>query len=296
MYVDSMGMELLQLRDGRMLEYCISGEPGWDLLVFYLGSPLAVTEFPHVSSAAAARNLRVAICSRPGYGGSTRHRSRTVADVARDTAELADHLNAESFFVAGWSGGGPGALACACLLPDRVRACITLASVGPLDEAGDAWKEWYPPELQDDRRALLTKEPEELVATYEEALRPFRELTVEAMLEFQETNAADRAAIRDMPSAGESLARSFRLATAEVWGCIDDEAAWHKPWGFDLADIRLPVIIRNAIDDRNVPPEQAQWLAVHVPGARLDLVPNSGHGSVAIPFDPVVSALLDAAR
>src|SRR5438093_5893302 len=48
-----------------------------------------------------------------------------------DTAALADHLQAESLLVAGWSGGGPAALACAALLPGRVRACITLASPAP---------------------------------------------------------------------------------------------------------------------------------------------------------------------
>jgi pimeloyl-ACP methyl ester carboxylesterase len=66
------------------------------------------------------------ICSRPGYGGSTRNEGRTVADAAADTAALADHLGAERFLVAGWSGGGPTALACAALLPDRVRAIVTL--------------------------------------------------------------------------------------------------------------------------------------------------------------------------
>jgi pimeloyl-ACP methyl ester carboxylesterase len=216
-----------------MFEYCISGHPEWDLLVLFLGTPLAVTEFPHVSSAAAARELRVAICSRPGYGGFTRHRLRTVAGVARDTDKLADHLKAESFLVAGWSGGGLGALACTCLVPDRVRACITLASIAPPVEAADAWTELYPADVQDERSALLlTKAPEELVSEYEEAARPLAEMTVETMLQMPETNEADAAALRAVPAAAESLARSVRLAAAGVWGWIDDYWAWVRPWGF----------------------------------------------------------------
>jgi pimeloyl-ACP methyl ester carboxylesterase len=66
--------------------------------------------------------------------------------------------------------------------------------------------------------------------------------------------------------------------------------------GFLVADIPVPVIVRHGEDDVFVPVKQARWLAEHIPGARLDQVAKCGHGSVAIPFDPVVTALLDAAR
>lgn len=295
MYGCSVTRKQLQLRDGRLLEYVVSGNPAWDLLVLHLGTPLAAVDFPHVNAAAAARNLRTVIYSRPGYGGSTRHRLRTVADAARDTAELADHLDAECFFVAGWSGGGPVALACANLLPDRVRACITLASIAPPVEAGDAWTELYAPEVQEQRRALLTKGPEVLLPEYEEASRPFAEMTVEAMLESPMTNAADSAALRAVRAAAESMVQAFRLGAAGLWGWIDDDWAWVRPWGFLAADIRVPVIVRHGKDDLFVPVKQARWLAEHVPDAHLQELPGSGHGAVAIPFEPVVEALLDAA-
>jgi pimeloyl-ACP methyl ester carboxylesterase len=58
---------------------------------------------------------------RPGYGGSARQHGRTVADVADDAQLLADAQGWAQFAVAGNSGGGPHALACAALLPGRVR-------------------------------------------------------------------------------------------------------------------------------------------------------------------------------
>ena len=119
-----MSVERMQLPDGRVFEYSAAGDPGRELLVFCVGTPSAVVDFPYVADAAAARGLRSVICSRPGYGGSTRNEGRTVADAASDTAALADHLGAERFLVAGWSGGGSTALACAALLPDRVRAAV----------------------------------------------------------------------------------------------------------------------------------------------------------------------------
>ena len=121
----------MNLPDGRVFEYSASGDPGRELLVFCIGTPGAVVDFPYVADAAATRGLRSVICSRPGYGGSTRNEGRSVADAASDTAALADHLGAERFLVAGWSGGGSTALACAALLPDRVRAVVTLAGTAP---------------------------------------------------------------------------------------------------------------------------------------------------------------------
>ena len=118
----------MQLPDGRLFEYSAAGDPDRELLVFCVGTPSAVVEFPYVAEAAAARGLRSVICSRPGYGGSTRNEGRTVADTAADTVALADHLGADRFLVAGWSGGGTTALACAALLPNRVRAAVTMAS------------------------------------------------------------------------------------------------------------------------------------------------------------------------
>src|SRR3954463_10658676 len=66
----------MQLPDGRLFEYSAAGDPDRELLVFCVGTPSAVVEFPYVAEAAAARGLRSVICSRPGYGGSTRNQGR----------------------------------------------------------------------------------------------------------------------------------------------------------------------------------------------------------------------------
>jgi pimeloyl-ACP methyl ester carboxylesterase len=220
-----------------------------------------------------------------------------VADAASDAAELASHLNAESFFVAGWSGGGTAALACAALLPDRVRACITLAGPAPPAEVGDSWKEWHPPSDLEEIVALVNT-PEELACGYEEeAARSYSDLTAETLLEFSGFAASDIAALRDVPSAAEACARSMRRGAASgALGWLDDDIAWAKPWGFQMAEILVPVVIRHGDADGWVPMNDGRWLADHIPDARLDEVPGGGHWSVGIPFEPVVTALLEAAR
>ena len=53
---------------------------------------------------------------RAGYGRSTRRPGRRIVDEVDDVVALADHLGLERFGVAGGSGGGAHALACAALL------------------------------------------------------------------------------------------------------------------------------------------------------------------------------------
>jgi pimeloyl-ACP methyl ester carboxylesterase len=154
----------MQLQDGRSLEYRLAGPADADdLLVFHLGTPAGAIDFPPATEAAAARGIRTVTSSRPGYARSTRKPGWAMADVADDTAALADHLGAASFFVAGWSGGGAPALACAAHLPERVRACVVVASFVPPKQIADDWPEWYPTTEREEYRRFLTSTPEDLL-------------------------------------------------------------------------------------------------------------------------------------
>lgn len=72
------------------------------------------------------------------------------------------------------------------------------------------------------------------------------------------------------------------LVTAEVvrgggWGWIDDSLAFVLPWGFDVADIRVPVRVSYGLRDVVVPAAHGAWLARHVPGAEVDVDDAGGH-------------------
>src|SRR5689334_10818621 len=129
-------MTMITLPDGRELETEISGPEDGRVLVFHHGTPGCHVQLPQMQQAAAERGLRLVTWARPGYAGSTRHHGRTVSSVAADTAAVLDVLGAQDCLVAGRSGGGPHALACAALLPDRVRAALVIAGVGPHDAPG----------------------------------------------------------------------------------------------------------------------------------------------------------------
>src|SRR5258708_15538895 len=125
--------------DGRSLDVLVTGA-GDDLpVVFHHGAPGGAASCRPMVAAAAERGMRVVLYARPGYAGSTPKAGRRVADAAADVAAIADHLGAGEFVTAGWSGGGPHALACARLLTGRCLAAATLASVAPHSAGGLGW-------------------------------------------------------------------------------------------------------------------------------------------------------------
>jgi alpha/beta hydrolase fold len=96
---------------GRQLEVLVSGPEDGLPLVFHEGTPGGLVAFPPMVTAAADRGLRTVMYARPGYGASTPQPGRRVADAAADVTAVLDALGAADFVTAGWSGGGPHALA-----------------------------------------------------------------------------------------------------------------------------------------------------------------------------------------
>jgi len=113
------------LPDGRRLDLQVSGPADGLPLVFHHGTPGAATPVRAMERAAHARGLRLLTMSRPGYGGSTPQPGRSIADVVVDTTVALHTIGAERCLVAGWSGGGPHALACAARL--GAAAAVLLA-------------------------------------------------------------------------------------------------------------------------------------------------------------------------
>jgi pimeloyl-ACP methyl ester carboxylesterase len=129
----------VRLADGRILRTQDSGAAdGQPVLLFHdgLGSRLVADPLAAVATHAG---LRLLSHDRPGFGGSTAQPGRRVADAAADVTAIADQLGVDRFAVWGTSGGGPFALACAALLPDRVVAAALVSPLAPPDAPGLDW-------------------------------------------------------------------------------------------------------------------------------------------------------------
>jgi pimeloyl-ACP methyl ester carboxylesterase len=124
----------LEVDDGRTLHVYDTGTDDADsrLTVFWCHGTPNIGAPPEPLFAAAARlGIRWVSYDRPGHGGSTPHQGRNVVSAAADVAAVADALGIDLFAVMGHSGGGPHALACAALLPERVLGVVSVAALAP---------------------------------------------------------------------------------------------------------------------------------------------------------------------
>jgi pimeloyl-ACP methyl ester carboxylesterase len=274
-------LDHIQLPDGRRLDVQVSG-PGDGLpLVFHHGTPGAATPIQALERAAHARGLRLVTTSRPGYGGSTRQPGRTVADVAADTAAVLAAIGAERCLIAGWSGGGPHALACGARL-GATAAVLVIAGVAPYPAAGLDWMAGMGEENVVEFSTALRGEAE-LRPYLLQVSEPLKEITADQIIASLETLLpdVDRAVLTG--EFGDDMAASFREAIrVSVDGWLDDDLAFTKPWGFGLEEITVPTMIWQGSADLMVPFAHGQWLASQLPGASVHLEEGEGHLSVGL--------------
>lgn len=291
-----MGYRLAELPDGAVEIHLSGPADARGLLVFHVGTPNGTTGFRGLTAAAAQLGLRTLIYSRPGYGGSTRVPGRSVADEAGRTAALAHRLGYDRFYVVGWSGGGPAALACAALLPDRVESCLTLASPAPIREVGEGWQAWYSEADSRELEGLATEDRSRYVHEYEAAAKLFGRATPTWLARFGGGQSeAERQAMFGEAGLGVPLARSMRRGLRNgFWGWFDDAVAQAGDWGFRVADIAVPVVVRQGEDDRLVDVRQGRWLAAAIPGAIARILPDRGHGAILDPYSEFLAELIEA--
>jgi pimeloyl-ACP methyl ester carboxylesterase len=275
-------MSMITLTDGRDLELEVSGPDGGDVLVFHHGTPGGSEQMQVIARAAHARGLRLVTWSRPGYGASTRQAGRTVADVVADTAAVLDHLGAGTCLVAGWSGGGPHALACAALLTDRVRGVLCIAGVAPYGVDGlDFLAGMGADNIEEFGEAL---KGEESLRAWLDAQRPeVLELTGPQVAESLGNLIPPVDAAVLTGQVADDLASMFRQAlSVGVDGWLDDDLAFTRAWGFELADIGVPTHLWQGSEDLMVPFTHGQWLVERIPRVTAHLEQGEGHLSIGI--------------
>jgi pimeloyl-ACP methyl ester carboxylesterase len=287
-------LDQLQLPDGRRLDILVSGPADGLALLFHHGTPGATTPVRALERAAHQRGLRLVTTSRPGYGDSTRQPGRTVADVVADATSVLASIGAERCLVAGWSGGGPHALACGARL-DAASAVLVIAGVAPHDADGLDFLAGMGQENLTEFRAALGGE-QRLRPYLVEARNHLKDVTVAGIISTFNTLLpdVDLAVLTD--EFGEDMVASFREALRTgVDGWLDDDLAFTKPWGFDLADISIPTILWQGSEDLMVPFAHGQWLSSRIPGACVHLETGEGHLSIGLgAIDQMLDELVSA--
>jgi len=269
------------LPDGRWLDLRVSGPADGVPLIFHHGTPGAGVPEPVLERAAHSRGLRLVTASRPGYGDSTPQAGRRVVDVVADMGAVMDEIGARRCLVAGWSGGGPHALACAARLP-AAAAVLVIAGVAPFAADGLDWLAGMGEDNVAEFSAVLKGE-DELRSYLLRERENLKDLTVEGIVPALESLLpdVDRAALTD-EFAGYLVASFRESVRTGVAGWLADDLAFARPWGFDLAEISAPTTIWQGSEDLMVPFAHGQWLAPRVPGAIVHLEEGEGHLSIGV--------------
>jgi pimeloyl-ACP methyl ester carboxylesterase len=272
-------LRALTLADGRELAFAEWGDPGGRPIFSLHGTPGSrLNRHPdHVK--VAGIGARVITYDRPGYGASDRHRGRVVADCVGDVTAIADELGIGTFAVTGGSGGGPHCLAVAAALPDRVTRAACVVGLAPYDVLGESFLDGMDPEnvkefgwaLDGEARLAteLGKEAEEMLARADH--------DPATLLGDLDIPDADRE-ILGRPDMAVVIREALTAAVGDgVWGWVDDDLAFTRPWGFDPATITVPTSVWWGSHDVLVPPSHGEWVTRTVPNAVSRIDDSGGH-------------------
>lgn len=226
--------------------------------------------------AAAELGLRLVCMERPGTGLSTNYRYSCIADVVADVSAVADHLGHERFAVVGLSGGGPYALACGALLPERVSAVGILGGVCPL----------VGPDAAHGGLVALTERLHPILARLQDPLglairsllfpvipagHPAYRLFTRAM------PAGDRAVMADDGIEAMFIDDLVEAMRRGVTAATHDLALFGADWGFRVGDVGVPVRWWHGDADSIVPLSHAELTCARLPDAELHVRSSESH-------------------
>ena len=269
------------LRDGRALHVYDHGDPDGHVVVQHHGTPGSGLAYPPDVEQGRERGLRPITYDRAGYGGSTPNPGRSVADVVPDIEDVLDQLGVERYVSVGGSGGCPHSFACGAL-SERCLAAAAIAAPTPYPADGLDWLAGMGDQNVEEFNAAL-----EGPATLEPILeREAAELLKATPDEIKEVWASvlppvDAAVLTG--ARAEHFKRSNDRALAQgIAGWRDDDLAFTRPWGFELAEIRVPTLLWQGGQDLMVPVTHAHWLAERIPGVEAHISDEDGHLSIAV--------------
>jgi pimeloyl-ACP methyl ester carboxylesterase len=279
------------LADGRRLAFSRHGDATGYPVVWCHGGLSSRDDLCLAIPQLTGLGILVIAIDRPGIGGSDRARGRRVVDWARDVLALADGQGIDRFATIGWSAGGPFALACAAVAPERVRAAATIGGMAPLRSRRDRRELG----LAVDRLLIPLSRRAPMVARV--ALRVggrakperFKARMLASLPE------PDRDALAPLPT-DDVVGPTLVALRHGVPGTVDDYRAFGGPWGFDVSRITTPTTMWHGGADDLVPLTHAQRLADQLPAATLRVVPDAGHFLAATHAAAVFGDLVERAR
>lgn len=237
--------------DGRQLSTQTYGDRDGKPIFVLHGTPGSRLG-PHPRSAVLHRlGVQLIAFDRPGYGESDRHEGRRVTDAAADVLAIADAYGLDKFAVVGRSGGGPHALACAALLPDRLTKAAVLVGLAPREADG---LDWFDGMTQSNvlEYTAAANGYAGLAALTEAAAIAVRADPASLLRSLQaDLPDPDQRVVADRGIRSMLLETYTEALRASAYGWIDDALAFYSPWGFEPAAVTTPVLLWHGASDNS---------------------------------------------
>lgn len=276
----------IRLGNGREVAYTDIGCHGSPCIFFFHGAPMSRLHLAYVEPKCVAERVRVVSPDRPGYGGSSPQPGRSMLDWPSDVAALADALQIDRFLVAGHSTGGPYAVACAALLPERVAAAIVLSGVTDMGWAG-AWKGYG---AESERHLMHIPDEATAIAWCQHRFGTDGSGFLNVSdFEFGEPDNVLFADEQAGPAIMATVAEAFRQGVA---GYAQDVVVQGRPWPFDPARIVVPVQVVHGEMDVLIPLAHARHTAERIPGSSLRVLAGHGHMTTVAELPTLASDLV----
>ncbi|MDH5660989.1 MAG: alpha/beta fold hydrolase, partial [Gammaproteobacteria bacterium] len=266
----------IMLPDGRRLTFQEYGDPNGTPMIFFHSVRGSQLEVENLASQAAYENgIRLIAPNRPGYGLSDPKHLDTVLDYINDVTALTDSLGLKTFDVGGYVLGGLFAKAVTWAMPERVNRLL-LISCGVTAKTDEDYKNMIP----------LYKMSNKLARELPKVIRMLSPILVRGMLrnpaKFLEQFATQlepkEAALFESSSFSDRIIKALQDAAYQGSRHIGREVVLlNQPWGFDPAEIRVPVTLWYGDRDRHMPIILGEKLASTIPNCKLKVVEGAGH-------------------
>lgn len=283
---------LIKLSDNRTLAFETYGDSEGYPILYCHGFPGSRLEAAHFHEAALKKQCQIISIDRPGMGLSEFDENRTVLSFAHDIDELTDQLNLKQFSMISHSGGAPFLLACAHLIPHKIKKASIVSGISP-------------PELWSKKNGVSQKERilSELLKRASFLTTPMMYLTrmllknPEKMIQqmIKNMSLVDQELFKNVGSKKAIISAVQEAFRQTLKGPSSDMKLLFKPWGFKLQGIQTPIILWHAELDTQAPIAHARIYESHLPYVKMELIKNEGHISVMINYvDDILTSVLVA--
>jgi len=265
------------VRDGRRLSFAEFGAPRGAAVIWMHGTPGARRQVPlEARLFAEEHDLRIIGLDRPGIGSSTPHLYGDVLDWTGDLVELCEVLDIDTFRVIGLSGGGPYALAAGAALPDRVHGVGVLGGVAPT-QGPDAISGGLVA-LAPYVAPLLAMSRGPLSFAITQAIRVVRPVAGRILDGYAAVQPRGDKELLGRPEFRAMFLDDILNGARFQFGAVlADVVLFTRPWGFDAAEVQVPVHWWHGDGDHIIPHAHGVHMAERLPDVRFSTVPGESH-------------------